>query len=412
MPRYAVPHLYLKEFATTKSEKKKNKFKIPEETYRIPDSTVVPGSPTANSGEESKAGIDQFEESKPKSKIIYQREGSLRPVTLSDFNIKKKIGKGTFGTVYLVEKIDTKTLYAMKQLRKDMIIKSDALVCAKLEKEILKRSHHPFLVGLEFAFQSPISIYFVMKFYQGGELYNHLLAKKRFSEDNAKFYGAQIALALGELHKNKIIYRDMKPENILLDTDGYIALADFGLAKILEENQSTMTFCGTAEYIAPEIVNGVGHNKQVDWWGLGVLLYEMMIGVPPFHNKNQHILFQYITTKEVIFPDPKKYNIIISPDAIDIIKKLLCKKPGDRLGAKNDVDEIMSHPFFKSVDAEKLLKKELVPEYKPPIDPNNAYDLQNFQTESTTKDLAFMESADQKSLDLVKKNEKMFKDFL
>ncbi len=231
------------------------------------------------------------------------------------------------------------------------------------------------------------------------------MVQRRFTEANAKFYAAQIALALGELHRNKIIYRDMKPENILLDVDGYIALADFGLAKIVEDNQSAMTFCGTPEYISPEIVNGVGHNKQVDWWGLGVLLYEMLIGIPPFHNKNQHVLFQYITTKEVIFPDPKKYNIIISDEAKDIIVRLLRKRPNERLGAGKDVDDVMAHPFFKSIDMEKLLKKEIVPEYKPPVDPKDKYDLQNFQAEGGAKEAALMESVDAKSMEVIKKNQ-------
>ena len=232
-----------------------------------------------------------------------------------------------------------------------------------------------------------------------------MLSSKRFSEGNARFYAAQVALALGELHKNKIIYRDMKPENILLDVDGYIALADFGLAKIVEENQSAMTFCGTPEYISPEIVNGVGHNKQVDWWGLGVLLYEMLIGIPPFHNKNQHVLFQYITTREVIFPDPKKYNIIISEDAKDVIKRLLSKKPAERLGSAKDVEEVMNHPFFKPIEVEKLLKKEIEPEYKPPVNPDDKYDLRNFTAEGGDKEAMLMESVDAKSMATIKQNE-------
>ena len=410
MPRYAVPHLYLKEFTTTKSEKKKNKYKIPEETYRLSDSVAITG-PAATVAEDSKGNIDMFEESKSRSKVLYQREVSAKPVTLADFKIIKKIGRGSFGTVYLVEKTDTGILYAMKQLRKDIIIKHNAIICTKLEKEVLKRAHHPFLIGLDYAFQSPVNIYFVMKFYRGGELYNHLIAKKRFAETGAKFYGAQIALALGELHKNKVIYRDMKPENILLDVDGYIALADFGLAKIVEENQSATTFCGTSEYLAPEMVNESGHNKQVDWWGLGILLYEMMMGVPPFHNKNQHILFQYITTKDVIFPDPKKYNIEISENAKDLIKKLLKKNPQERLGSVKDVDDVMAHPFFKDMDVEKLLKKELVPEYKPHVDEKDRYDLRYFHTEGV-KDILLLESADDKSMDTIKKNDKFFKDFI
>lgn len=230
------------------------------------------------------------------------------------------------------------------------------------------------------------------------------MKQKRFSEERVKFYGAQIALALGELHSTKVIYRDMKPENILLDVDGYIALADYGLAKMLEEKQTTKTFCGTPEYIAPEIISGVGHNKQVDWWGLGILLYEMMIGISPFHHKNQHVLYQYIQTKEVIFPDMKKYGLTISEEAMDVIQKLLKKKPNERLGAKADIEEVMAHPFFKSIDRDKLLKKELKADYIPPFDAENKYDLQNFQ-ETLSKEAVAMEKADAKTMAMIKQKE-------
>lgn len=240
-------------------------------------------------------------------------------------------------------------------------------------------------------------------------MYKHLQKQKRFSEDRARFYGAQIALALGELHSSKIIYRDMKPENILLDVDGYIALTDYGLAKILEEKQYTKTFCGTPEYMAPEILSGAGHNKQVDWWGLGILLYEMMIGASPFYHKNQHILFQYISTKEVVFPDLVKYGITISDNAKDVIIKLLKKKPNERLGAKNDIDEVMAHPFFKSIDKEKLLSKEMVAEYKPIIlaeeKPNGQINSEGYSQKTAEE----IEKADPKAMKLIQKNEEQFK---
>jgi len=409
MPQYAVPHVFLKEFTTTKSDKKKHIFRIPDETYRIQDEVHIVVETHKEIKPISIAGLDGIEDSKTGTEMMYKRNAADKPVTLTDFNIIKKLGKGNFGTVFLAEKLDNGLLYAMKQLRKDFILKNGAVGCTKLEKEILKRTHYPFLVGLEYAFQTPANIYFVMKFYRGGELYRHLQKKRRFSEESSKFYGAQIALALGELHKNKIIYRDMKPENILLDVDGYVALADFGLAKILEENQSTTTFCGTPEYIAPEIISGTGHNKQVDWWGLGILLYEMMIGIPPFHSKNQHLLYQFIKSKEVIFPDPKKYGIVISTEAKDIITRLLQKKPMDRLGAEKDVDEIMSHPFFKGISVAKLMNKEIIPEYVPPFDSTNKYDLQNFGESSVTKEAMALEMVDEKTMEIIKKNEVFFK---
>ena len=396
LPRYAVPHVYLKEFTTTKSEKKKNKYRIPDESYRIED--------PSESTSPSKNNDYSLEEFKVECKLLYQKDS--KKVSLSSFKIIKKIGKGSFGIIYLVEMVENGKIYALKQLRKDLLIETDALVCAKLEKEVLKRARHPFLVGLNYVFQTSVNIYFVMKFYRGGELYKHLQTKKRFSEDMVKFYGAQIALALGELHRNNIIYRDMKPENILMDVDGYIALADYGLAKIIDDKKLTTTFCGTPEYLAPEMVSEAGHNKQVDWWGLGVLIYEMIVGIPPFRNRNHHVLFQFISTKEVVFP-PEKYKIFVSDEAKDLILKLLKKKPSERLGFKNDVKEVMDHPFFKSIDVEKLLKKEIVPEYKPPVNENDKYDLQNFGPVTESKEEP-IETVDQKTMEAIKKNEVIF----
>ena len=161
----------------------------------------------------------------------------------------------------------------MKELRKDVLIDTDQIENTRIEKEIMKNANHPFLLNLEFVFQTPGKIFFVMKFMRGGELYTLLSKEKRFPETRCKFYAAQIVLALSHLHKNKIIYRDLKPENILLDDDGYICLADFGLARFLEEDKKAMSFCGTPEYMAPEIVTGEGHNRTVDWWSLGILIY-------------------------------------------------------------------------------------------------------------------------------------------
>ena len=392
MPRYSVPNKNLKQFATSKSDKKKNVYKIPPEMYKIKDE-IVPSPPEESPGSEKIASAFS-EEYRSTSSTIYQRNTTEKQVSLPDFKIMKQIGKGSFGTIYLVEKIDSKKIYAMKQLRKDIIIKTDALLCTKLEKEVLKLVDHPFLVGLDYAFQTPTNIYFVMKYYKGGELYKHLQAKKRFPESIARFYGAQVALAIGELHRNNIIYRDMKPENILLDEDGYIALADFGLAKMIEENKAAMTFCGTPEYIAPETIAGRGYNKSIDWWGLGVLLYEMIIGVPPFHCNNQHVLFQYIKDKELRFPDAK-HGIKITEEAMDVITKLLCKKPSERLGSKGGVEEILEHPFFKKIDVGKLLAKELKPEYKPRV-------ASIVQSGAISRDI---EEIDIKSMSLINKNQ-------
>ena len=206
-----------------------------------------------------------------------------KKVDLKDFQIKSVIGRGSFGKVFLVQKIQDGKVYAMKSLRKDVIIDYDQIESTLLEKKILLEADHPFLVGMEYVFQTDQKIFFVMKFVRGGELFMHLRKARNFTEARAKFYCLTVAIGLGHLHSKKIIYRDLKPENILMDEDGYICLTDFGLAKILDGNEQAYSFCGTPEYLAPEILEEKGHAFPVDWWALGILTYEMIVGFPPFY---------------------------------------------------------------------------------------------------------------------------------
>ena len=221
------------------------------------------------------------------SSIEYEDSSShySSEINKQDFKILKVIGRGSFGKVYLVQKKDNEKLYAMKTLKKDLTIQQQTYQSTKgkcfilsltnnncdvlAEREILEKIDHPFIVKLHFAFQTPSKLYFVMDFLNGGELFYHLKKEGRFSENRTVFYAAEILLALECLHKNGIIYRDLKPENVLLDSDGHIKLTDFGLSKQgVVGNRNTYTFCGTPEYLAPEIVKGKGHSKAVDWWSL------------------------------------------------------------------------------------------------------------------------------------------------
>jgi serum/glucocorticoid-regulated kinase 2 len=261
---------------------------------------------------------------------------------------------------------------------------------------------------MEFVFQTPGRIYFVMQFIRGGELFKHLSEVKRFTEFQVKFYAAQIAMALGHLHKNKIIYRDIKPENILLDETGYAYLTDFGMAKFLEDHQSANSFCGTPEYLAPEVIIGEGHNKSVDWWSLGILIYEMIVGIPPFYHLNQKVMYEYIRMRAVIFPEPK-YKIMISDNAKDIIVKLLHKNQSSRFGSKNDSEEVLSHPFFKDIDLAKLFKKEIDSPYKPKVS-ESILDLSNFDP-SFTRQLAANSQISEGKLKEILKHQDKFSDF-
>ncbi len=192
-------------------------------------------------------------------------------LTIDDFNIKRIIGQGSFGKVFMIESKDTGKIFAMKSIRKDIVIDNEQLENLKLEKNILLSVSHPFLINMEYVIKSEFRVYFIMDFIQGGELFKHLQDIKRFPEERAKFYAAQVAMALGYLHDSKILYRDLKPENILICDDGYIKLADFGLAKMCGEEIAN-SFCGTPEYLSPEMIIGTGHDHTLDWWALGVLM--------------------------------------------------------------------------------------------------------------------------------------------
>jgi len=228
---------------------------------------------------------------------------------------------------------------------------------------------------MEYLFSSDLRLFFVMPFIKGGELYRFFKAKRRFKENEVKFYAVQIALALGYLHKKGIVHRDLKLENILVDPNGYLKIIDFGLAKILDQDQSTRTYCGTPEYLAPEMIRQTGHNFSVDWWALGILIYEMRIGVTPFFNKNKNILLMKIQRANVIFPDKEKYKIDYSDEFVDVILKLLAKDGNQRLGSKDGVHEILSHPWFKDIDV-KAIEAQLV---EPPLKPDLKGDDNDFK---------------------------------
>lgn len=223
-------------------------------------------------------------------------------LTIKDFQLLKVVGRGSFGKVYLAKKKDTGQIFAVKTLKKDFIIKTNQVNNTKIERDIMLQITHPFVVKLHYAFQSPESLYFVTDFLNGGELFFHMCNEIRFSEERARFYAAEIILALEHLHQHNIIYRDLKPENVLLDSEGHLKLTDFGLSKVKMSNDGlTSTFCGTPEYLAPEVIIGEGHSYGVDLWSLGMLLYEMISGINPFkiqamqEKKSRHEILRSIT---------------------------------------------------------------------------------------------------------------------
>lgn len=283
---------------------------------------------------------------------------------LDDFELLKILGKGTFGKVVMCRERLSGKLYAMKILKKSVIIAKDEVAHTLSENKVLQMSKHPFITQLSYSFQTPDRLCFVMELANGGELFQHLSKVKKFSEDRTRFYAAEICSALGYLHKNNVIYRDLKLENLLLDKDGHIKIADFGLCK---ENMcygtSTQTFCGTPEYLAPEVLEGNDYGREVDWWGTGVVMYEMMCGRLPFYNRDTEILFELIVREDLKLPRS------LCNESISILKGLLTKNPTERLGGGvDDVKEIEAHPFFASINWQDLLDKKMEPPWKPSLE--------------------------------------------
>ncbi|KDQ52889.1 hypothetical protein JAAARDRAFT_445836 [Jaapia argillacea MUCL 33604] len=301
-------------------------------------------------------------------------------LTIEDFELLKVIGKGSFGKVMQVRKKDTQRIYALKTIRKAHIASRPGEITHILaERTVLALVNNPFIVPLKFSFQTPDKLYLVMSFVNGGELFYHLQREGKFDQDRSRFYAAELLCALEHLHSFNVVYRDLKPENILLDYTGHIALCDFGLCKLnMSETEKTNTFCGTPEYIAPELLESQGYTKTVDWWTLGVLLYEMMTGLPPFYDENVNIMYQRI------LQDPLNFPPDISPEAKSVMTGLLQRNPTKRLGA-NGADEIKRHPFFaRYIDWSKLLAKKIQPPFKPSVE--SVLDVANIDTEFTSEE--------------------------
>lgn len=303
----------------------------------------------------------------------------VRKAVLEDFVLLKTVGKGSFGKVVMVKKKDDQRIYAMKILKKEMVLKRKQYEHTLSERRILENIDHPFIVSLRFAFQSEHKLYMVFDFFNGGELYHYLSEGGRFTEDRARFYAAEIISALDYLHKRGIVYRDLKPENLILDAKGHIRITDFGLSKEGVAGDTITSICGTPEYLAPEILRKRPYGVAVDWWSMGTLLYEMIAGLPPFYDKNRQVMYRKIL-EAPMEPPP-----FMSPEALDICSKLLIREPTARLGYRG-AEEIKAHPFFKSIDWSALDKMEITPPWTPAV--RDASDTRNIATEFTNEPAA------------------------
>ncbi|XP_018409263.1 PREDICTED: protein kinase C iota type isoform X2 [Nanorana parkeri] len=320
------------------------------------------------------------------------RESGKPPSSLGlqDFDLLRVIGRGSYAKVLLVRLKKTERIYAMKVVKKELVNDDEDIDWVQTEKHVFEQaSNHPFLVGLHSCFQTESRLFFVIEYVNGGDLMFHMQRQRKLPEEHARFYSAEISLALNYLHERGIIYRDLKLDNVLLDSEGHIKLTDYGMCKEgLRPGDTTSTFCGTPNYIAPEILRGEDYGFSVDWWALGVLMFEMMAGRSPFDivgstdNPDQNtedFLFQVILEKQIRIPRS------LSVKAASVLKSFLNKEPKDRLGChpQTGFADIQGHQFFRNVDWDLMEQKQVVPPFKPNI--CGEYGLDNFDAQFTNE---------------------------
>ncbi len=287
---------------------------------------------------------------------------SIYKINEKDFTPIKLIGKGSYGSVFLVRYKKNNTIYAMKVLLKSLLREQNQENNTKRERDLMVKINCPFIVSVKFAFQNESKLFLVQEFLQGGDLFFHIHTQPKFSNAKAKFYVIELVLAIEYLHKNNMLYRDLKPENILIGADGHIKITDFGLSKMIFEKEKTYTICGTVQYLAPEIIGGEGYNDSVDWWSLGCIMYEMLTGKFPFKYQKERLNIE-------IYKKKVKYPQYIEDNAKDLISKWLENDPNKRLGSgENGWENVKAHPYFNGVNWDDAYNKKLKPPFIPKID--------------------------------------------
>ncbi|KAK0938150.1 Serine/threonine kinase [Friedmanniomyces endolithicus] len=306
--------------------------------------------------------------------------GTGRRIGLDHFNFLAVLGKGNFGKVMLAETKTTKQLYAIKVLKKEFIIENDEVESTRSEKRVLliaNKERHPFLLSLHACFQTETRVYFVMEYIAGGDLMLHI-QRGQFGTKRAQFYAAEVCLALKYFHENGVIYRDLKLDNIMLGLDGHVKIADYGLCKEdMWYGSTTSTFCGTPEFMAPEILLDKKYGRAVDWWAFGVLIYQMLLQQSPFRGEDEDEIYDAILADEPLYP------IHMPRDSVSILQKLLTREPEMRLGSgPTDAQEIMSHAFFRNVNWEEIYRKAVPAPFIPVV--KGRADTSNFDSEFTS----------------------------
>jgi len=301
-------------------------------------------------------------------------------IGLENFDLLTIVGTGKYGKVVKVKEKSTGKMYAMKVLNKKSILDEQQVQHTIAERNILMKIKHPFLMKLHYAFQTAEKLALVMDFVNGGDLFYHLQLQphRRFDNARVRFYAAEIALGIEHLHEMGILYRDLKPENVLIDAEGHIRLTDFGLSKegFFKTNDRTSTFCGTPEYLAPEILEGGDYNNAVDWWAFGAIIYEMLTGSVPFYTKDIQKMYKLKLTARIGVPE------YVDPDAKHLLIRLLDRNPDTRT---TDPEKIKSHPWFNTINWDKLYRKELQPPFKPRLE--SSYSVEMFDSGFTEQNI-------------------------
>ena len=301
-----------------------------------------------------------------KSNDIDEKNNTI--INYNSFEILELIGGGSFGKVFKVKLKGTDKIFAMKVLNKGYLIKKKLLRYAITECNVLKQSNCPFIIKLHYSFQTPENLYMILDYCPIGDL-SYQIQLNLFEEDEAKFYIAELILAIEYLHRHDIIYRDLKPENILIDADGHVKLADFGLAKEnVSSNVPNKTFCGSPQYLSPEMLSKEGTTKSSDIYGIGAILFELISGAPPFFSQDENLMYKNISENRLMFPE------FFSDELKDLLRKMLDKNPKKRIGIENDKSDLKNHEFFRDINWDDIMNKKI----KPPVemvDVREEYDL-------------------------------------
>lgn len=322
--------------------------------------------------------------------IISGASSKKKKWKFEDFDLRATVGTGTFGRVRVV-KIKghaDRSPMALKIMKKSEVIRLKQVEHIKAEKEVLLSIHHPFIVNLLGVFQDEKRLCMLLEYVNGGELFSYLRKEGRLPNDDAAFYAGEIVLAFQYLHSIHVVYRDLKPENLLIDTDGHLKITDFGFAKVVEDR--TWTLCGTPEYLAPEIIQSKGHGKPVDWWALGVLIFEMLAGYPPFYDENPFGIYQKVLAGKIEFP--RHFDMKVK----DLIKRLLTPDRAKRFGClKNGAEDIKKHKWYKGLDWTALQNRQVKPPMIPAVKSADDTSMFDRYPESTEASAAAISAADQ-----------------